>query len=51
MQIETVGQYLDGCRKYGMEEKDLFVSVDLVEEQNKNMVHAVGYNTTLVHGV
>lgn len=39
-QIETVGQYLDGCRKYGMEEKDLFVSVDLVEEQNKNMVLA-----------
>ena len=38
IQIETVGQYLDGCRKYGMEEKDLFVSVDLVEEQNRNMV-------------
>ena len=41
MQIETVGLYLEGCRKYGMQEKDLFVSVDLVEEQNRNMVQYV----------
>ncbi len=37
-QIETIGIFLDGCKKYGMDEKDLFVSLDLHEEQNKSMV-------------
>ncbi len=38
LQLENVGAFLEGCKKYGMTEKDLFVTVDLVEQQNKNMV-------------
>lgn len=36
--MEVIGIFLDGCKKYGMHEKDLFVTLDLYEEQNKNMV-------------
>lgn len=39
-QVETVGVFLGGCRNYGMQEKDLFVSLDLQELRNKNMVIA-----------
>ena len=38
LQLETIGTFLEGCKKYGMSEKDLFVSLDLHEQQNKNMV-------------
>lgn len=38
MQIDTVDKFLVGCRAYGMKDCDLFVTVDLLELQNKNMV-------------
>ena len=38
MQIEAIGQFLEGCKTYGLGEKDLFVTLDLYELQNKNMV-------------
>lgn len=37
-QLETIGKFLDGCRAYGLSEKDLFVTLDLHEMCNKNMV-------------
>lgn len=38
VQLETIGKFLDGCRAYGLSEKDLFVTLDLHEMCNKNMV-------------
>jgi len=39
-QLETIGMFIDGCKKYGMTEKDLFVTLDLHEQCNRNMVVA-----------
>jgi hypothetical protein len=39
-QLETIGKFLDGCRQYGLSEKDVFVTLDLHEACNKNMVVA-----------
>ena len=30
--------FIEGCKKYGMTEKDLFVTLDLHEQCNRNMV-------------
>lgn len=30
--------FIDGCKKYGVSEKDLFVTLDLFEKTNPNMV-------------
>lgn len=38
VQLETIGKFLDGCRAYGLSEKDLFVTLDLHEMCNRNMV-------------
>ena len=38
LQIDCIGKFLDGCRVYGLTEKDLFVTVDLHEQTDKNMV-------------
>lgn len=38
LQIEAIGKFLDGCKAYGMGEKDLFTTLDLYEQTNKNMV-------------
>lgn len=46
-QIEAIGVFIDGCKKYGMSEKDLFVSLDLHEEQNKTMVNQFLYHSIL----
>lgn len=39
-QLEAIGKFLEGCRTYGVLEKDLCVSLDLHESCNKNMVIA-----------
>ncbi|KAL5486491.1 hypothetical protein EMCRGX_G018979 [Ephydatia muelleri] len=36
-QIEAVGKFLDGCKNYGMSEKDLCVTLDIQEKNNPNM--------------
>ena len=33
--------FIDGCKKYGVSEKDLFVTLDLFEKTNPNMVRFV----------
>ena len=38
LQIEAIGKFLEGCKAYGMVEKDLFTTLDLYEQTNKNMV-------------
>lgn len=38
VQLETIGKFLDGCKAYGVSESDLFVTLDLHEMCNKNMV-------------
>ena len=38
IQLEAIGKFLEGCRTYGVLEKDLCVSLDLHESCNKNMV-------------
>lgn len=47
MQIDTVNKFLDGCRAYGMADSDLFVTVDLQEQQNKNTVNTITVHTIL----
>ena len=44
--MEAIGKFLDGCREYGMKQDDLFTTLDLYEETDKNMVMC--YNTLLV---
>lgn len=39
-QIENINMFLNGCKEYGMSEKDLFVTLDLHEQQNTTMVIA-----------
>ena len=41
-QIDKVDAFLKACKQFGMDEKDLFVTLDLVEYQNKNMVSCHG---------
>ena len=31
--------FIDGCKKYGVSEKDMFVTLDLYEKTNPNMVN------------
>ena len=38
LQLENIGIFIEGCKKYGMTEKDLFVTLDLHEQTNRNMV-------------
>ena len=33
--------FIDGCKKYGVSEKDMFVTLDLYEKTNPNMVNTV----------
>ena len=37
-QIDNINAFLKGCKDYGMQEKDLFETLDLHECQNKTMV-------------
>lgn len=39
-QIENIDIFLRACKSFGMDEKDCFVTLDLQEKQNKNMVLA-----------
>ena len=41
LQLENIGVFIEGCKKYGMTEKDLFVTLDLHEQTNRNMVSRV----------
>lgn len=49
-----LGKFLEACRAYGVNDKDLFVTVDLFEERNvrgviscldnlKNLAHVKGF--------
>ena len=41
LQLENIGIFIEGCKKYGMTEKDLFVTLDLHEQTNRNMVRRI----------
>ena len=36
--MEAINVFIDGCKKYGVSEKDMFVTLDLYERTNPNMV-------------
>ena len=41
LQMEAINVFIDGCKQYGVSEKDLFVTLDLYEKTNPNMVRFV----------
>ncbi len=40
-QLDAIQKFLDGCREYGMKQDDLFTTLDLFEETDRNMVSSV----------
>ena len=39
-QMETINVFIDGCKRYRVSEKEMFVTLDLYERTNPNMVIA-----------
>ena len=42
-QMEAVGAFIEGCKKYGLTEKDCCVTLDIYEKQagDQNMVRII----------
>jgi len=43
LQMETINVFINGCKDYGVSEKDMFVTLDLYEKTNPNMVSCGEY--------
>lgn len=44
--MEAVGAFIEGCKKYGLTEKDCCVTLDIYEKQagDQNMVRKPGFS-------
>lgn len=46
--MEAINVFIDGCKQYGVSEKDLFVTLDLFERTNPNMVRVTTPDTLYI---